>query len=519
MEIDNQVNNNKAIAVIVDKSNISVKFNFILNQIKLMVKFSNDLNFREIGYISLENSNLTILNSLNIFTIFLVKNELTPISISQCSSIKNDLFKTLFYDQDNNSLSLIIGTNDGQLYSIEIDGTKHSSKNEAKLMLNTNSPIIYVSSMFYRNPIDLLLKSNEKIKKSSNILFTVTNSGKIFIYQYSSKYNFQVAIVPHYLKTCIKHNGRLYYATTDNKIFYFELDRLFDKNIQPIFIKKARIEKFEVNESKELYGTTKNGYLIKLKEIFNTSSAETKQENITKNHVNESIDKLCSFSNRIVNTQLNIDNLNLTLKQMNQFKSLERQDGFEILTKIDSLNSNIYLSILIKNKAIKLECNLKSNEKSEYQAFSLLVCLKFFQNNDESFWYHKLVNFTALNPKSDQNVNIPIEDYLRKNLKLGHILLYLVFDLNRFLLNYENMNLSRPSEFSICIYEKKLSFVDLLTPAPLNTHVNDSMFISMLKKFSQQNINQLWSSIKVENLKQDSFFYGVLKGKFYLLTK
>jgi hypothetical protein len=218
---------------------------------------------------------------------------------------------------------------------------------------------------------------------------------------------------------------------------------------------------------------------------------DTKSDTIL---VKNCIDKLCILSNKIVQAQLKIDKLNLTLKQLNilqtirmNINSIKEKNIFEIEKKFNCSQ----IEIIVTNKNAQLDDNFNG---SHLILTSIQMNKALFHAN-AFYWANKCENFNALKPNTKHITNFDIEPLVKDNTFPLQVNVYLIFDTRNYLdftpdstdqlyssLNEQHLFESEKrqennlSEFSVCIYQSQFDLGDFFNINELDTLNNRKCF-------------------------------------------
>lgn len=507
-----------------------------------------DLSLNNASKISIYNSNINAYNQ-NFYLLASETTKLTYLSsidLTKTPRLANDLYKVLFSNDQNDQCPVLLTViSETLLHGFRISNCDEKIAENSSLILNTSSAIVHIDSFNFKDPLDGLLTSSKKSSTNlCNCLIIVTKNGKIYSYSYLSAYAFKISTLPNFVNTCLKYNKEfLYYCTTDGEIYNLNLKNLFDKQLKATFVRKLCAVRFMIDASNNLIAETPSGDLVKIVDAsvdLNALKIETnkRQNNVTKEILKSSLESLSRFSNQIVNKQISIDSLSAALRQIYKFKTLElnpqhkydKSDHFEIQASIKSIEAKSYFQINIRNKNTKLDKSIKDSDTSKSEPIKVTVCIQLHDLGIKTLWWNRSLPFSAYKPNDEQIILMDFDNFQAKLLKPHTIFVYLTYNLNEYLVNYDKNLDSKPSEFSICIYRSKFELCDnfLRNPKtftlPQSYHLPNSIYYNIIKNVYPNNNKLLnnWTKIKIENIKKDilsvSNFEFLAKGKYEKLN-
>lgn len=434
------------------------------------------------------------------------------------SYLNTGLHKVLTNSGTKNTFDpiIMIATYDGLLYTLTV--TNCSNEN-ANVLLNTLSPILYISSYTLKSPFDKLFSNNKTNTELCNCLYLITECGKLYTYSYVSSYKFKAFQLPHNIRTCINYNQHyIYYCTEKNEIYKLNLNSLNDSSIQSNYIQTCCAKYFYISKTdNQLYAKTYSGDQIKIEEL----SLDSKD-------ITSVINQVYSISDQIMQKQVELDNLNKLLKQIQLLKKLEtnieknqrKTSYFDISLDIKKIDSNVYFFIYLKNLSVAFEECLDEKQSFCYR-YMLLTSIKFDELNERRFTStNKTCPFKALAPTCTQKISIDLSEHSSCNDRPCQLALYLLLDINPQINEHSIENIPEEDHL-ICIHCSKIELSECIaiqeeddeSIARINNYITGTHLDEIDKNFN-------WDQIKIKNIdysylqsvcnafKSSNFFYN-----------
>ena len=528
--ISNDDNENKSISVYFCFKQLEIKCEFLNDQLKFYYLNENDF-LQYIGCVKSEEDHLKSMTILkdkanDCFIFLLLLNENSVLSEKSCFNcgfyIKNSLFKVLFEDtvlNNNSKLSpnLLIATYDGFLYKLATDNTTKNPENNANILLTTLSSIIYLDVFMIKDEINSLFepkKDKNKRAKIYNSIFLITSNGEIFVYYYLNTYKFAIQSLTHTdIRTCIRFKDDLFYCTNENEIYSFNLNNLTDESmIEVKFWKKIKVFKFYI-ENFKLYAKTFGGRLIEISESIKDNDINQHLNIDNSKEVKILMNKFHSLSNKIIESQCDLDKIDKTLNQMQILKRHEINEDsdeknlelFEVTLKLKSIDSQRFFEINLKNKNLILEDNFSKNSFESYSTFILLVKIKFKSNFTANYiWLHKKSLFTALKPAQSQIFLVDVDNMIEDCYKPTQITIYLLYNIKKSKINFEEDYLDN-REFKVCLYNSKIDLNNNFFKKGVETVDIESFDAFNVIEYENSIVEKPWRQINLNNIDKNQF--------------
>ena len=236
-------------------------------------------------------------------------------------------------------------------------------------------------------------------------------------------------------------------------------------------------------------------------------------------NVKNSLGKLCLISNQIVKTQLKLDKLNLTLKQLNILQAIRlNQNNSETFFTMEKNFTHAMFSVTVKNLNAHLD-----------GSFLILTSIQLKKPHIFPFiWLNKCEHFNAIKPNLKHVVDFKLSKLLKNNYFPFYLTIHLIFDtknnvdftetenkitnLNeQYMFEMDKRYDNSLSEFSVCIYRTEFNLSDFFKVIESEFANNDrilpvnefSLKFNILTKLNRQlnlvqNMGNLWSTVKYE---------------------
>ena len=242
--------------------------------------------------------------------------------------------------------------------------------------------------------------------------------------------------------------------------------------------------------------------------------------------VKNCIDKLCILSNKIVQTQLKLDKINLVLKQLNILQTIRigkdlHNEKRSFLVEKKFNHSQIEITVINRNAQLDDDFNGSHLILTSIQMSKALFHTKSF------YWANKCEHFNAIKPNTKHSVNFDTTCLIKNGIFPLQLSIYLIFDIRNYLdfssnsanQLYSSLNEQRLfesekrqensiTEFSVCIYQSKFEIADFFSMNESEVLINRKHFetsnfslqYSMLMKCNQKlnlikNLENIWARL------------------------